>query len=479
MRRLFALTATTIVALYYAYHTARLTLLPPLPSGDDAILHISYCLYEGVDQYLHGPSQYPNFIHLTCHLAAAGNPIYAIWFIKIFAFAAAFIPIALLLYEISKKDPKIAIPLAAGLAAYGTGYLRTLADGSIFNLFSHGMYLASLIFLHNQKPLLAGVAAGLALTHYYGIVYLATLLPAVMLQCGRRRFLYGVAVGFLPTAPKWVTLALTIKKSGAAAVGTAEPPAWAIQDWLNYAYTPDLRWGDAAFYAYVAAAAVLALAAKERKILATATSPALYVAGTLTAAFLPWLHSVAVLNLAYRLYRLLPTVVILLIAILSTNAEKKPATLAAILLATAALYGLVSSNPTPHGLYRIDYDALKTLLDLSHEICNDGVVATGQTATYMKIVCPNTLLIYPPKILDAMAADDPEAAEARRILAQIQNGTIHGYSWLVVQEPVPGQWYDEAVATFVQQLKDQIYILGDVKYVIKNQGATIYIVKIR
>jgi hypothetical protein len=479
MRHLLALTATSIVALYYAYHTARLTLLPPLPSGDDTILHISHCLYEGVDQYLHGPSQYPNFIHLTCHLAAAGNPIYAIWFIKIFAFAAAFIPLALLLHEISKKDLKIAIPLAAGLAVYGTGYLWTLADGSIFNLFSHGMYLASLIFLHNQKPLLAGVAAGLALTHYYGIVYLATLLPAVMLQCGRRRFLYGVAVGFLPTAPKWVTLALTIRKSGAAAVGTADPPAWAIQDWLNYAYTPDLRWGDAAFYAYVAAAAMLALAAKERKILATATSPALYVAGTLTTAFLPWLHSVAVLNLAYRLYRLLPTVVILLIAILSTNAEKKPATLAAILLATAALYGLVSSNPTPHGLYRIDHDALKTLLDLSHEICNGGVVATGQTATYIKIVCPNTLLIYPPKILDAMAADDPEAAEARRILAQIQNGTIHGYSWLVVQEPIPGQWYDEAVATFIQQLKDEIYILGDVKYILKNQGATIYMVKIR
>ncbi|NAZ33335.1 MAG: hypothetical protein GU356_03440, partial [Pyrobaculum sp.] len=85
MRRLFALTATTIVALYYAYHIARLTLLPPLPSGDDTIIHISHCLNEGVDQYLHGPSQYPNFIHLTCHLAAAGNPIYAIWFIKIFA----------------------------------------------------------------------------------------------------------------------------------------------------------------------------------------------------------------------------------------------------------------------------------------------------------------------------------------------------------------------------------------------------------
>jgi hypothetical protein len=188
---------------------------------------------------------------------------------------------------------------------------------------------------------------------------------------------------------------------------------------------------------------------------------------------------VAVLNLAYRLYRLLPTVVILLVAILSTNAEKKPATLAAILLATAALYGLASSNPTPHGLYRVYYYALKTLLDLSHEICNGGVVATGQTATYMKIVCPNTLLIYPPKILDAMAADDPEAAEARRILAQIQNGTIHGYSWLVVQGPVPGQWFDEAVATFIQQLKDEIYKLGDVKYVVKNQEATLYIVKIR
>ena len=178
---------------------------------------------------------------------------------------------------------------------------------------------------------------------------------------------------------------------------------------------------------------MLALAAKGRMTLATASSPALYVAGDLTTAFPSWLHSVAVLNLAYRLYRLLPTVVILLVAILSANAEKKPATLAAILLATAALYGLASSNPMPHGLYRIYYNALKTLLDLSHEICNSGVVATGQTAT-MKMMCHNTILLYPPKILEAMATDDSEAAEARRILAQIQNGTIHGYSWLVVQE---------------------------------------------
>ena len=49
----------------------------------------------------------------------------------------------------------------------------------------------------------------------------------------------------------------------------------------------------------------------------------------------------------------------------------------------------------------------------------------------------------------------------------------------MVQGPVLGQWYDEAVATLIQQLKDEIYKLGDVKYVIKNQGAIIYIVKIR
>ena len=42
---------------------------------------------------------------------------------------------------------------------------------------------------------------------------------------------------------------------------------------------------------------------------------------------------------------------------------------------------------------------------------------------------------------------------------------LWGNSWLVVQEPVPGQWYDEAVATFIHQLKDEIYELGDVKYV--------------
>jgi predicted nucleic acid-binding protein len=298
-----------------------------------------------------------------------------------------------------------------------------------------------------------------------------------MLQCGRRRLHHGVAIGFLPTAPKWATLDLTTKKNGAAAVDTADPL-------LGYATLVQLRLHSRPTMGRcrllrIRRSRSYASPSREGKILATPTSPALYVAGDLTTAFLPRLHSAAVLNLAQRLHRLLPTVVMSLVAIFRANAEKKPATLAAILLATAALYGLVSSNPTPHGLYRIYYDAFKTLLDLSHEICSGGVVATGQTATYMKIVCPNTLLIYPPKILDAMAADDPEAAEARRILAQIQNSTIHGYSWLVVQEPVPGQWYDEVVATFIQQLKDQIYILGDVKYILKNQGATLYIVKIR
>ena len=87
--------------------------------------------------------------------------------------------------------------------------------------------------------------------------------PAVMLQCGRRRLHHGVAIGFLPTASKWATPDLTSEKNGAAAVDTADP-TWAVQDWFNYAYTPDLLWGDAAFYAYAVAAAMLALAAKER-----------------------------------------------------------------------------------------------------------------------------------------------------------------------------------------------------------------------
>ncbi|MFZ8839485.1 MAG: hypothetical protein ACO2PM_11390 [Pyrobaculum sp.] len=43
-----------------------------------------------------------------------------------------------------------------------------------------------------------------------------------MLQCGRRRLHHGVAIGFLPTAPKWAILNLTTKKSGAAAVNTAD-----------------------------------------------------------------------------------------------------------------------------------------------------------------------------------------------------------------------------------------------------------------
>jgi hypothetical protein len=97
----------------------------------------------------------------------------------------------------------------------------------------------------------------------------------------------------------------------------------------------------------------------------------------------------------------------------------------------------------------------------------------------MQIICPDTVFLYPPDILARMAPDDPQAILMRQVLAQFENGTIHGYSWLVVQEPVPGQWYDEAVTTFIQQLKDEIYKLGDVKYVLKNQGATIYIVKIR
>ncbi len=86
-----------------------------------------------------------------------------------------------------------------------------------------------------------------------------------MLQCGRRRLHHGVAVGFLPTAPKWATLDLTTEKSGAAAVDTADL-LLGYATLVNYAYTPDLRWGDAAFYAYVAAVAMLALAAKERSL---------------------------------------------------------------------------------------------------------------------------------------------------------------------------------------------------------------------
>jgi hypothetical protein len=130
----------------------------------------------------------------------------------------------------------------------------------------HGVCLAFLILLHNYATNVHRLSRD---SHQHDEIPHPHYLPSDTAscgyaQCGRRRLHHGVAIGFLPTVPKWATLDLTTEKSGATAVDTAEPPAWAIQDWLNYAYTPDLRWGDAAFCAYVVAAAVLALAAKER-----------------------------------------------------------------------------------------------------------------------------------------------------------------------------------------------------------------------
>ena len=476
-----AITIIVVIALYI-YNISRLTLFPVLPSGDDMIVHIYVCIYQNFTTYLFSVALYPNFIQEICHITVGQNILHAILFFKIFNFTVTLLPILLLLYELRRIEPKYAIPLALAIWLYRIRYLQTLSDGSIFDIFFFAMYIFANILLLRERYFYAGLVSGLALIHYYGIVYIVTLIPAVFLIRATRRFILGLLIGVLPSFHKWVYLVFAILHFGGAVSGVTELPGWTLQNYLSYAFTPFTYWGEGAFYIYISIIVILLIRNRviTSKNIILSLSPALNI---ITALFLPIIQSqsVAVVTLIFRIFRFLPLVIILMIILLlQTNAYRRYDKIIVMLLGAALIVGITTNlTATPQGLYRIDYNAFYALLSLRHEICEGGVLAVGGTTNYMQIICPDTVFLYPPDILARMAPDDPQAILMRQVLAQFENGTIHGYSWLVVQEPVPGQWYDEAVTTFIQQLKDEIYKLGDVKYVLKNQGATIYIVKIR
>jgi hypothetical protein len=156
-----------VVAALYVYHISRLTLFPVIPSGDDMIYHIYACIYQNFTTYLFSNSQYPNFIHVICHITAGQNILHAILFFKIFNFTVTLLPILLLLYELRRIEPKYAIPLALAIWLYRIRYLQTLSDGSIFDIFFFAMYIFANILLLRERYFYAGLVSGLALIHYY------------------------------------------------------------------------------------------------------------------------------------------------------------------------------------------------------------------------------------------------------------------------------------------------------------------------
>jgi len=475
------ITIIAVIALY-VYHTSRLTLLPVIPSGDDMIYHIYACIYKDFTTYLLSDSQYPNFVQVICHITTGQNILHAILFFKLFNFIVTLLPILLLLNELRGTAPRYAIPLALAIWLYGIRYLQTLSDGTIFNIFTFAMYIFANILLLHRHYFYAGLVSGLALIHYYGIVYVITLIPTVFLIRVARRFILGLLIGLLPSFHKWVYLVFAVLHRGEAVSGVAKLPEWTLQNYLSYAFTPLTYWGEGAFYIYIAIIIILII--RNRGITSTnillSLSPALNI---ITALILPTitLQSDAVVTLIFRIFRFLPLVVILMIILLlQAKTYKRYDKIIVMLLAMALIVGITTNlTATPQGLYRINYNAFYTLLSLKHEICEGGVLAVGGTTNYMQIICPNTIFLYPPEILARMAPDDPQAILMRQVLAQFENGTIHGYRWLVVQEPVPGQWCDPAIKPFVESLKKKIHNLGNITYMIYNKEVPIYIIKLR
>ena len=474
----------TIIAVIplYVYHTSRLTLFPVIPSGDDMIFHIYACLYKDFTTYLFSVSPYPNFVHVTCHITTGQNILHAILFFKLFNFTVTLLPILLLLNELRRTAPRYAIPLALAIWLYGIRYLRTLSDGTIFNIFAFAMYVSANILLLHRHYFYAGLVSGLALIHYYGIVYVITLIPAVFLIRVARRFILGLLIGLLPSFHKWVYLVFAVLHHGEAVSGVAKLPEWTLQNYLSYAFTPLTYWGEGAFYIYIAVIVILITRNREitSKNILLSLSPALSIITALILPTIP-LQSVAVVTLIFRIFRFLPLVVILMIILLlQANTYKRYDKIIVMLLVAALIVGITTNLiATPKGLYRIDYNAFYALLSLKHEICEGGILAVGGTTNYMQIICPDTVFLNPPEILARMSPYDPQAILMRQVLAQFENGTIHGYRWLVVQEPIPGQWYDPATKSFVESLNKKIHNLGNITYIIYNEGVPIYIIKLR
>jgi len=263
--------------------------------------------------------------------------------------------------------------------------------------------------------------------------------------------------------------------------GVAKLPEWTSQNYLSYAFTPFTYWGVGAFYIYIAVIVILIIRNREitSKNILLSLSPALNIITALILPIIP-LQSVAVVTLIFRIFRFLPLVIILvIILLLQANTYRRYDKIIVMLLVATLIVGITTNlTATPQGLYRIDYNAFYALLSLKQEICEGGVLAGG-TTNYMQIICPDTVVLYPPDILAQMSPYDPQAILIRQVLAQIENGKIYGYRWLIVQEPIPGQWYDPAIKPFVKSLEKKMYGLGNITYIIYNSGVPIYIVRIQ
>jgi hypothetical protein len=286
----------------------------------------------------------------------------------------------------------------------------------------------------------------------------------------------------MPSFHKWVYLVFAVLHYGEAVSGVEKLPEWTLQNYLSYAFTPFTYWGEGAFYIYIAIIVILII--RNREITSNniflSLSPALSIITALILSTIP-LQSVAVVTLIFRVFRFLPLVIILMIILLlQANTYRRYDKIIVLLLVATLIVGITTNlTATPQGLYQIDYNAFYALLSLKQEICDGGVLAVGGTTNYMQIICPDTVFLYPPEILTRMSPYDPQAILMRQVLAQFENGSIHGYRWLVVQEPIPGQWYDPAIIPFVESLEKKMYRLGNITYIIYNSGVPIYIVRIR
>jgi hypothetical protein len=130
----------------------------------------------------------------------------------------------------------------------------------------HGMCLAFLILLHNYATDVYRLARD---SRQHDEIPHPHYLPSDTASCGYASVRQAAAPSrrsyrLPPNSPQMGHPRPDNREEWRCRSRHGGPPSWAMQHWLNYAYTPDLRWGDAAFCAYAVAVAMLALAAKER-----------------------------------------------------------------------------------------------------------------------------------------------------------------------------------------------------------------------
>jgi hypothetical protein len=343
-------------------------------------------------------------------------------------------------------------------------------------------------------PLLSGLMTGLSLIHYYGIIYFATMLPYIFYDIFNYkmrkdfviRYATGFIIGFNLSAQKWFFLLKSLLSVDKGVSGISPLPKWSLVDWLNYAFTPDRQGGFLIFICLMLSILILIVWFKSYSGASAASSLGLYILGILILPFLPAgiTNLAAISPLVFRLYRFLPVTTIFLISILTKRIKRnRYVKLLGIFLLVVAFFGLIINQDivfrVPRGLVRIDYKAFNELYSMSDELCLNGVIATAQTASYMSLICPNPLLINPPEVLNRMSPNDPMYKLQKEVLAELYNGTVHGYRWLILQLPINGQWYDPSVLAFVSHLSQNLNKMGTIKYVFENQGAQAYLIQLK